>query len=329
MAIKDSDTIQQSKAAYSQWAPQWRERAKFHSKHKMLPMSKFYQTGFGKAILSIANGKSFEDNIEIIKKYQHNVDIICVDKCLKHCLEHGIKPKYVLVCDANVSYETYLQPVETQLEGITLFINVCANTKWSDNGNWKEIIFFVNKDVLGSEKEFIELSGCNNVIAAGTNVSNAQMVLLTQCDNNLIQNFFGYDKILMIGYDYCWSDDGYYAYDKDGGGKSNYMKTVYIFNLAKKFCFTSTNLLFSAKWLDKYISTFKIPAYQCSADSLLAGVKVCNLAEQMRYLYKPEDAGVIIDLVAHRKELKKKMDDITIRINEICTDHNLQVRRTT
>lgn len=330
MAKKENlDVLTQSKAAYGQWAPQWREHAKAHAKFQMKPLSDFNNIGIGKAILVIANGYSFEQNIETIKKHQHNVDILCVDKCLRHCLDHGIIPTYCLVCDANVSYETYLEPVKDQLAGITLFNNVCGNPKWTDGGNWKERYFFVNKDVLSSEKEFCELSGCGNVIAAGTNVSNAALVLLTQCDNHIRQNFFGYDKILLIGYDYSWTDEGYYAFNKDGGGKNQYMKTVYVFNLDDKLCFTSTNLLFSAKWMDKYINAFKIPVVQCSKSSLLQGRGVCDLGTQMRYLYKPDDSVTVRALVRARREFTDKLHEINAKMAEISNDHHLQLIRTT
>lgn len=326
--MADIDVKRQSEAALKQWQPQWERHAKHHARYVMKDLIDFQNSGVGKACLVIANGYTFEQEIETIKKYQHQVDILCVDKCLKHCIDNGITPKFVLVCDANVPYETYLKPVEDKLQDTTLLINVCANPKWTDNGNWKDRYFFVNKDVLNSDRIFQGLSGCPNIIPAATNVSNAALVMLTQSDNTGRRNFFGYDKLLMIGYDYCW-DKSYYAFDKTGGGKANYMKQVYCFDVKSDYVYTSPNLLFSAKWMDKYIKTFKIPAVQCSKTSILTGFKQGNLAEQMQYSYKPENSKDVISLLEYRRAAAAKIEEINKRIFSIGRDHFKQLIRTT
>lgn len=327
--LSDNDILKQSESAYKQWAVQWRAQAIANSVYPMKSMDELKYTGIGRAVLAVANGYSFERNIETIKKYQHLVDIICVDKCLIHLLRNGITPKYVLVCDANVSYEAYLEPVRDQLANTTLIMNVCGNPKWAANGNWKDRYFFVNKDVLKSELEFQDLSKCPNAIAAATNVSNAQIVILTQCDNTTHHNFFGYDKILMIGYDYCW-DESYYAFDKTGGGKTHYMRGCHVYNLAYEYCYTSTNLLFSAKWLTKYIQVFKLPVIQCDPNSLVTGIKLCpDLAEQMQYSYLPEHSTEVISLLDYKRRLKDQLQKLDGRIGEISRDHARQLIRTT
>lgn len=329
MSISTQDVIKQSESAYKQWCVQWRAHARENSKFKMKPFSDLKYTGIGRAVLAVANGYSLEENIETIKKYQANVDIICVDKSLKHLLDNGIKPKFCLVCDANVSYEEYLEPYKDQLQDTILISNVCANPKWSHNGNWKDKYFFVNKDVLKSEGEFCQLSGCQNVVAAATNVSNAQIVLLTQCDNQNQQNYFGYDKILMIGYDYCWNEHSYYAFDRTGAGKTNYMRGVHVYDLAGNFVYTSTNLLFSAKWLEKYISAFQLPVIQCSKSSLVAGFKLCpDLAEQMQYNYRAEHSTEVISLLDYKRKLLSELSDIDGKIAGISRDHYKQLIRT-
>jgi len=328
-AITNEDVIKQSKGAYNQWCVQWREHAKINSKYQMKPFSDFKYTGIGRAILAVANGYSLEENIDVIREHQSKVDIICVDKSLKHLLDHGITPKFVLVCDANVSYERYLKPVQEKLQDSILIMNVCANPLWAEHGNWKDRYFFVNKDVLGSEKEFIALSGCPNVTAAATNVSNSQVVILTQCDNENHQNFFGYDKILLIGYDYCWDKDHYYAFDQTGDGKTNYMRGCHIYNQRFESCYTSTNLLFSAKWLDKYITTFRLPVIQCSDRTLLAGYKICpDLAKQMNYEYRPEHSSEVIHLLDYKRQLQANLAKADGEIAKISRDHQLALIRT-
>lgn len=327
--MQDSQILEQSKSAYKQWSKQWREYAKYNSKNEMKDLLHFQNSGIGKAALLIANGYSFEENLDVIRENRSKVDIFCVDKSLIHCLENGIVPDFCLVCDANVSYEKYLEPVKDRLQDTVLAINVCANPKWADNGNWKDKYFFVNKDVLKSEKEFSELSGCKNIIPAATNVSNALIVFLTQCDERGANNYFGYDKILLIGYDYSWTNKSYYAFDKDGGGKSNYMKMIYLPNLDGRICFTSNNLLFSAKWVDKYIKTFNLNVFQCSKSSILTGKRILNLKEQLQYQYKPEDAKFIQQAEKDRREAFAKIDRINKMIFNIGRDHYKQVIRTT
>lgn len=328
-AVTESEIKQQSINCYRQWADQWRSQADYHGKRfEMLPLSDFHQVGVGRAVLCIANGASFEENIETIKQYQHNVDIMACDKTLAQCIEHGITPQYVLLCDANVSFEKYCESVKDKLENTILFANVCAATRWAVEGNWKKVYFFINQDCLESEKEFSAISGCQNTIVAGTNVSNAMVVLLTQSDNSGPRNFFGYDKILTIGFDYSW-DDKYYAFDHDGGGKIDYMRQVFIKNLNDDFCYTSPNLLFSARWYTKYVKTFNLPVIQCTRKTIVEGLKLGTLAEQMQYCYNAEDSGLVRSLVAVRDKLTAELAKANEKINAVCFDHMIAFQRTT
>jgi len=317
-----SDVLKQSQCAYGQWAKQWRVHAKTHGEHfpEMKDLLDFQNIGVGRAIVAIGNGYSFEQNIETLKKYRENVDIICVDKCLIHCINNGITPDFVLVCDANVSYEKYLEPVKDKLKDITLFANVCCNPKWTIGPEWKDVRFFALKDVLKSEIEFAGLSGCPTIIPAGTNVSNAAIILLTQSDNDGRRNFFGYDKILLVGYDYCW-DESYYAFDKTGDGKTHYMRGVHLFSTNAELVYTSTNLLFSARWLEKYVKAYRLQVIQTSKKTIVAGWKFGDLAEGMQYKYRPEDSQTVIKLLEFRRKLSASIDDINKRIFDIGRDH--------
>lgn len=314
--------VAQSRAAYGQWAKQWREQAQTHSHFKMKSLLNLESSGIGRAILCVANGYSFEENIETIKAHQHNVDIICCDKTLGHLIDHGITPKYVLICDANVNYELYMEPWKNKLQDTIALVNVCANPKWAASGNWKDIYFFVNKDVLGSEKEFSELSGCRNFIPAGTNVSNAMVVMLTQSDNNGRRNFFGYDKILLIGYDYSWRYGGkYYAFDDDGGGKHQYMRHAYCATVGGDFAYTSGNLAFSAQWFESYVKAFNLPVVQCTKQSILAGIKTGDLAEHMQYRFRPEDSDSVRSAAKELRVLNTRMNELKNQLASIGRAH--------
>lgn len=327
--MQDGAILEQSKNAYKQWVTQWRANAEAHKKFDKISFDKFANIGVGKAVLCVANGYSFEEEIETIKKHQANVDILACDKTLGHLLDHGITPDYVMVCDANVDYEKYMAKWETKLSNTTLFINVCANPKWSHNGNWKEVIFFTNKDIIHSELEFSKLSGTQNFICAGTNVSNAMVILLTQSENGMRKNFFGYDKILLIGFDYSWKHGGkYYAFNEDGEGKASYMKHAFVITHSGAFAYTSGNLTFSAQWLEKYISAFKLPVVQCSKDSVLKFGNVKNLEEQIQYRYKTENREIVKATIEELNKLNVRVQQLNNRINNIGRDHFWSYART-
>jgi hypothetical protein len=312
----------QSEAAYKQWCEQWRAHAIAHKSYKQKSLEQFENIGVGRALVCVANGYSFEEEIETLKELQHNVDILCCDKTLGKLLEHGITPAYCMVCDANVDFSKYMQKWENQLSKTTLFINVCANPEWSKNGNWKDIFFFVNKDVIDSHLEFSKLSGCENFLPAGTNVSNAMVILATQSDNDGRKNYFGYDKIALIGYDYSWRHGGkYYAFDEDGNGKAKYMRHAYAYTHGGEFAYTSGNLSFSKDWLHKYITTFNLPVVQCSKHSILQFGKVGVLKEQMAYRHKPADGPTVRKMVKELRELKKREAEIFNTISTIGQDH--------
>lgn len=314
--------IKQSKTAYNQWAEQWRAHSLEHKQFPKYYLNELQNIGVGKAILCVANGYSFEENIETIKKYKDNVDILCCDKTLGHLLDNEINPTYCLVCDANVNYEVYMEKYKDKLQDTILLINVCANPKWTKYGNWKKIYFFVNKDVIDSHLEFSNLSGSQNFIPAGTNVSNAMIVMLSQSDNDGRKNFFGYDKILLIGFDYSWKLNGkYYAFDETGSGKDQYMCHAYFNTPSGEFCYSSGNLIFSKDWILKYIETFNLPVVQCAKDSLLQTRLKGDLAYQMQYRYKADDAATVRELVRDHDKLSRKLIETRKRLDEIGKDH--------
>jgi hypothetical protein len=314
--------VKQSKTAYAQWCVQWREHAKRHAKYEQKSFEDFRNSGIGKAALLVANGYSFEENIETIKKYKDNVDIIACDKTLGHLLSHGIKPKICIVCDANVNYEKYLKPYEDQLDETILFQNVCGNPLWTENGNWKDRYFYVNKDVMHYEREFAALSGCPNFATAGTNVSNMMVVLLVQSDNERKQNLFAYDKMLLIGFDYSWRFDGkYYAFDEDGGGKRFYMRHIYGLAQSGKIIFSSNNLNASASWLNLYISAYKPNVIQCSPHALMTFGKYGDLEQQMQYRHNTRDSHRVTSLLNQRGGLEEKIRRINNELQDIGRDH--------
>ena len=315
----------QTAQAYKQWCVQWRAHATHHSKWKMKSFAELQFSGIGKAILLVANGYSFEENLETIKKHQKNVDIMACDKTLGHLLDNGIVPKYCMVCDANVDYEKYMEKYKDQLKETILLINVCANPKWSDNGNWKDRYFFVNKDVAHHEIEFGQLSGCQNFVTAGTNVSNMMIVVVTQSDDEHPgRNLFSYDKIILIGFDYSWKLGGkYYAFDVEGGGKTYYMRHIYGLSYRGKMLYTSGNLQSSATWAEKYVKAFKLPVVQCSMDSLVNFGEARDLESNMKHRFRTSDREEVQRLVLQKNHIAEQMRKIDTKLKTISKDHYL------
>lgn len=322
MGLSKDDIQKQSERAYKQWAVQWREHARINSKWPMKELADFENSGIGKAVLCVANGYSFEAEIDAIKAHWDKVDIVCCDKSLGHLLDNGIRPTFCIVADANVNYEKYLKPWESQLQDTVLISNVCANPLWAERGNWKDRYFFCVMDILQSEKEWQRISGCPNTMAAGTNVSNALVICMTQSDNTGRRNYFGYDKILLIGFDYCWSEDGkYYAFDEQGDGKSNYMRHAYLMDARGALCYSSSNLIFSAKWLDQYISAYKLPVVQCTRRSVFATSKRGILAEQMQYSFRPENKDRVKRILELRRIVSEKKKEYEKELAQVARSH--------
>jgi hypothetical protein len=316
MSLTPAQIISQSKAAYNQWKDLWIEHATNAAKFPQKKIQDFQGIGGGRACLLIANGGSLEKEIETIKELQGNVDIFVCDKALGHCLENGIIPTYCLVADAKVSYEQYLEPWKDQLKDTILFISVCANPKWIEGANWKDKYFYCVKDAIQTEKIFQDISKCPNIVAAGTNVSNSMVIFMTQCDNAARNNFFGYDKYLLIGFDYCWLPNGpYYAYDFEGGGKRFYMRHNYGRTIGGDPCYTSNNLGFSLQWLQTYIEVFKLPVIQCSKDSVLMTMTVHGGADdlrkhmQYRGSLKGEEVSQLLKKSREILETKRKIEN--------------------
>jgi len=284
MLSKD-EVLKQSENAFSQWREIWEANAKRNGDlykklgtgHKDLLFK-----GLGKNLLCIAFAPSFEKNIQVIKdNINENTDIACVDKCMGDLLKNGIKPKYVFLADAGIDYDKWLEPYVDQTEDITLLANVTSNPDWTYN--WKgNVVFYVNKDNIETEKIYSKLSGCMEMIPASSNVGNTVVVFSAQ--------ILGYDEYYLLGYDYCWgSDDNYYAFNDSD--KRYWMKHADVIDMAGRMVNTSSNLLFSSRWLSDFNK---------------------SIAQQYNNIkiYNCSDCGI---LEMQRANLKKKLQDSTKR----------------
>jgi len=263
------EVLNQSNAVFNQFGKsKWIPYAKFN-KHLFTGNSaKFYHCGLGKFLLCVAMGESLQDAIPIIKQYRDKVDIVCCDKSLAVLMDNGIKPNYVILCDCNIPFK-YVEKYIDQTEDIILFATPYANPKWLYHWKGKKY-YFINQDAIKTEKIFQNIYGEDaRLVPAGSNVSNAIMTFFSGCNNEDNENWSGYEKYLLIGYDYSWRLNGNYYAFINPKPKRYYMNHRTLLDMNGDFIFTSENLFFSAKWLYTYITAFKIPAVNCSMRGLL------------------------------------------------------------
>lgn len=265
-----NDVKKQSQTVFGQFGEsKWIPFAKKNAQHpNRRDPNELRNCGVGKILLAVAFGASVEEHIETIKKYRDRFDIICPDKAFKALMDHGVKPDYVMLCDCNIQWPTW-GPNEDDTKGIKLIAAPYGNTTWTRR--WKgPIYFYVNRDAIGSEKFFQEILGeKTRSIPASSNVSNAQIVFLTGMDEWTRTTFAGYEKIIMVGYDYSWRPDGNYYAWANPTPKRFYMNHRTLRDINGDRVFSSENLIFSAKWLSQYIKSFSMNAVNCSGRGLL------------------------------------------------------------
>ena len=247
--LNEKEVKAQSLAAFAQSGEKWKKHAKINGEiyrkhninHKDLLME-----GYGKCLVIAGMGKSLEDNIPVLQKYndREDIEIACCDKAFKILVDNGIKPRWVFLADANIDYEKWIAPVINETKDVYLMASICANPKWPTN--WKgPVVFYVNKDNIQSEKIFMDISGCEEMIPASSNVGNTAVVFSTQ--------ILGYKEYLLIGYDFGWEPkENYYAYNDND--KRYWMKHQIGFDIAGRIGYTSQNLLFSCRWLQDYFN---------------------------------------------------------------------------
>lgn len=266
--LSANDVRVQSQAVWKQFGESlWIPNAK---KNALLPhgdIRKFEHSGVGKFAVLVGMGSSLEENIEAIKANREKCDVICCDKSFGPLLEHGVKADYVVIADASIPFK-YIEKWIDQTDGVNLFATPYANTAWTHA--WKgPIYFYVNQDAIESEKIFKKIMGDVRVIPASSNVSNAMVVLFTDCNGKKNENWGGYERYYLVGYDYSWPAKGNYYAWYHPLPKANYMKHRTLVDIGGNCVFTSENLIFSAKWLVSYVTTFELPVVNCANRGIL------------------------------------------------------------
>lgn len=272
MALTYKDTKAQSKAVYAQFGEGlWKKNVEENAKIPANDAAELRNIGIGKTVVLVAAGPSLERDIETLKKYRSRVDIACCDKAFGILLDHGIKADYVSIADAGIPFR-WIEKYIDQTEGVSLFAGCYCNPEWARAWKGKKY-FYCNEDSIDTQKIFkpmIDKNGFDcRIIPAGSNVSNAMLCFINGSNNAGIQNYMGYDRVLLVGYDFSWSDEGnYYAFNNPIP-KRYYMHHRTLLDYKGNMANTSDNLLFSAKWLHQYITAFGINAVNCSEAGLL------------------------------------------------------------
>lgn len=265
--LSQKEIVTQSNAAFAIWKDTWASHAKRHAQIRAErgnpTQSELVSVGRGRQLLCCGYGPSFEEQIEILLKYKNKlnkeIDVACVDKAFGTLCDHGIIPKYVMLADARTSLD-WIGKHEEKTRESTLLINMGGNPEWAEK--WKgKIYWYINKDSIQSEEMFFKITGYNEVIPAASNVGNALIVFATQ--------ILGYDKYVLLGYDYSWGDTNYYAFNNNN--KRYFLKDAEAIDNYGNYISTSNNLYFSARWLNDFCRSIAnmIDIVDCSSRGFL------------------------------------------------------------
>lgn len=249
----------------------WKPYAKINAKLPQRNLEELRNSGIGKFMVCAVMGQSLEEQVELIKKYRDRIIVTTNDKCFGPLLEHGVKADYVMLCDCNVEVK-HLLPYVEETKGVTLLSSPYGNVDWTTI--WKgDRYFYINRDAVFSELIFKKIFGEDvRTIPASSNVSNAMVVFWTGSDEFQNINWGGFERYLLVGYDYSWRpthDGGHYYAWNDIQPKRFYMQHRTMLDGWKNVVFTSENLVFSAKWLESYITVHRLPVVNCSGRGLL------------------------------------------------------------
>ncbi len=310
------DVKAQSMAVFGQFGKsKWIPFAKENSVHKNRRDTRELRgRGVGRTLLSVAMGASLEGQIETIKKYRNNFDIVTCDKGFQALLSKGIKPDYVMVCDCNVVWQKW-GPKEEDTEGVAMIATPYANLDWTRK--WRgPIYFYVNRDAIDSQDTFLEIMGPGTrTIPASSNVSNAQVVFFTGQDEWSQESFAAYERIVLVGYDYSWKPDGNYYAWANPLPKRHYMNHKILRDNSGELVFSSDNLIFSARWLSHYLRAYPMEIVNCSSGILecrrdsLEKVLSVNLKDGFRVRQAAE-------LAASAEQAARKAREILARAKE-------------
>ena len=93
-------------------------------------------------------------------------------------------------------------------------------------------------------------------------------------------NWGGFEKYLLVGYDFSWKPEGnYYAWENPKP-KRFYMTHRTALDSKGDIVLTSENLIFSSRWLESYCQAFSLPVVNCTGGGIL-NVKPGDLEKEL------------------------------------------------
>lgn len=296
-AMTYKETRLQSEAVFKQFGEtKWIPFAKENFKLPHKDANALKGCGLGKFLVSAAMGASLEGHIDALKKYREKFDLVTCDKGFGALVEHGVKPDYVIMCDANIEYKWIKDYIE-HTKDVKLICTPYANPEWTTQ--WKgERYYFVNKDSIETEDIFQPLIGHVREIPAGSNVSNAMVIFFMGCDEISKVNWSGYESIFLTGYDYSWRPMGNYYAWSDPQPKRFYMNHITMLDINKDWVFTSMNLHFSARWMSAYNQAYDMPIVNCSDRGILPLKRTAKLDAILENINKSNHATELVK-IAH------------------------------
>jgi hypothetical protein len=98
-------------------------------------------------------------------------------------------------------------------------------------------------------------------------------------------------------------------------------------DVSGQHCYTSTNLLFSSRWLKDYTSAFNVPIVLCSRDSIFLPPNISKLEDQMKI--KTEYKGELVhSKLMEKQSLINKLQQIDLTLNEVARNEQMNFLRT-
>lgn len=280
--LSHSDVRRQSRQVFGQFGDKWKENCAINAALPRRDCAELKDNGLGRFAVFVAMGASLEEHIPVLKQYRESIDIFCCDKSFGVLVDNGIIPDAVHLADASIPFK-WLAPYVDKTEGVRLISTGYANPEWTTA--WKgPRYFYLNVDAIETQHVFSPyFNGGIRMIPASSNISNAMVVFWTGCIDKHIENFGNYEQYLLVGYDYSWRPDGnYYAYSTPKP-KAHYMAHMALNDINGDVVRTSENLVFSAKWLYMYLTTYSmLPVLNCSGRGMLDIPARGVLAEQLK-----------------------------------------------
>jgi hypothetical protein len=290
--VSYNDVKKQSEQVFGQFGDaKWLPYARENSKLERRSLDELANIGVGRSIVLATMGESTEEKIEIIKKYRDRYHLAVNDKLFGYMVERGITPDFVFLSDSNIPFRWLEKHVE-KTDGVRLIATPYANVEWTRA--WRgPRYFYVNADVIQSERFFKDAFPGVRIIPASSNVSNSMVCFFTGMVSGPPINWGGYERYILVGYDYSWRplprEDAdaalktgkYYAFE-DPQPKRFYMFHRTLQDINGDLVHTSENLFFSARWLWSFVAGFGVPLINCSGRGLLNIPLQADLEEEVK-----------------------------------------------